>query len=86
MGDSASLTAGAAGAAMSGYRGATLAVHSILGFTGALLGPLCAGLALDFSGGQSSTNAWIIAFATIGFGSIMGLISLLKLGKISLNT
>ena len=86
MGDSASLTAGAAGAAVSGYRGATLAVHSILGFSGALLGPLSAGLALDLSGGQSSSHGWVIAFATIGFGSVMGLISMIKLGRNSYNT
>ncbi len=80
MGDSASLTAGAAAAAKPGYRGATLAVHSILGFGGAFIGPLAAGLALDFGGGQNSALAWFIAFAVIGFGSASGALAFWRLG------
>ena len=80
MGDSASLTAGAAAAAAPGYRGATLAVHSILGFSGGLLGPLVVGLALDLGGGQQSSLAWFIAFAAMGFGSVAGAAALGRLG------
>ena len=87
MGDSSSLTAGAANAADPSYRGATLAVHSVLGFSGALLGPLAGGLVLDISGGRSSGLAWILAFLTIGFGSLGGaaLIWLTKLKKVNVN-
>ena len=81
MGDSASLTAGAAAAAAPGYRGATLAVHSILGFSGGLLGPLVVGLALDLAGGQQSSLAWFIAFAAMGFGSAAGALALWRLGR-----
>lgn len=81
MGDSASLTAGAAAAAQPGYRGATLAVHSILGFSGALFGPLAVGLALDLGGGQASALAWIFAFAAMGFGSLAGAAALWRLGR-----
>jgi MFS family permease len=81
MGDSASLTAGAAAAAAPGYRGATLAVHSILGFGGALFGPLTVGLALDLGGGQTSALAWIFAFAAMGFGSLSGAVALWRLGR-----
>lgn len=81
MGDSASLTAGAAAAAAPGYRGATLAVHSILGFSGALIGPLVVGLALDAGGGQANPSAWVFAFAAMGFGSAIGAIALWRLGR-----
>jgi len=81
MGDSASLTAGAAGAAAPGYRGATLAVHSLLGFSAALLGPLVVGIALDLAGGQSDPFAWVVAFAAMGFGSLAGAVALRWLGR-----
>jgi MFS family permease len=81
MGDSASLTAGAAAAAAPGYRGATLAVHSILGFSGALFGPLIVGLALDIAGGQANPFAWFVAFAAMGFGSAAGAVALWGLGR-----
>lgn len=81
MGDSASLTAGAAAAAEPGYRGATLAVHSILGFSGALLGPLIVGLALDIAGGQTNPIAWLVAFAAMGFGSASGAVAVWRLGR-----
>ena len=80
MGDSASLTAGASAAATPGYRGATLAVHTILGFSGALFGPLVVGLALDLGGGQTSSLAWVLAFAAMGFGSLAGAAALWRLG------
>ena len=46
--DSASLTAGTAGTAEPSRRGATLAVHSSLGYAGGFIGPLAIGLVLDF--------------------------------------
>ncbi len=45
--DSSSLTAGSAGSAEPGRRGATLAVHSTLGYAGGFLGPLALGVTLD---------------------------------------
>ena len=63
VGDSAALTAGAVGAAPEGYRGATLAVHSTLGFAAAFAGPLVVGMVLDaFGGGRL---AWVLAFAAM---------------------
>jgi hypothetical protein len=46
--DSSSLTAGTAGSADPSRRGATLAVHSMLGYAGGFVGPLIVGWALDF--------------------------------------
>jgi MFS family permease len=69
MGDSAALTGGAVAAAAPGQRGATLAVHSILGFGAGFIGPLAVGLVLDLAGGEGSRLAWVLAFLTMGAGS-----------------
>jgi hypothetical protein len=50
--DSSSRTAGASGSAEPGRRGATLAVHSTLGYAGGFLGPLVLGATLDLFGGR----------------------------------
>lgn len=62
--DSSSLTAGAAGAADPARRGATLAVHSMLGYAGGFVGPLAIGWTLDAAGGMSPL-AWGLAFAAV---------------------
>lgn len=69
MGDSAALTGGAVAVSAPAERGATLAVHSILGFTGAFLGPLAVGAVLDLAGGETSPLAWLFAMTTMGAGS-----------------
>lgn len=63
--DSSSLTAGAAGSAEPSRRGATLAVHSMLGYGGGFIGPLAVGWTLDAAGGASPL-AWGLAFAVVG--------------------
>ena len=62
--DSSSLTAGAAGTAEPSRRGATLAVHSSLGYAGGFVGPLLIGWTLDLSGGMSRTG-WGLSFAVV---------------------
>ena len=62
--DSSSLTAGTAGTAEPSRRGATLAVHSTLGYAGGFVGPLLIGFVLDLGGGASSTS-WGLAFASV---------------------
>jgi len=62
--DSSSLTAGAAGAADPARRGATLAVHSMLGYAGGFVGPLAIGWTLDLSGGMSPLG-WGLSFLVI---------------------
>ena len=62
--DSSSLTAGAAGTAEPSRRGATLAVHSMLGYAGGFVGPVVIGWTLDLSGGMSRTG-WGLAFLAI---------------------
>jgi MFS family permease len=76
MGDSAALTAGALGGARPGEQGATLAVHSLAGFSASFVGPLAVGVTLDLAGGNTSATAWIWAFAAMGAGSALGLVLL----------
>jgi MFS family permease len=71
--DSSSLTAGTAGSADSSRRGATLAVHSMLGYAGGFVGPLIVGWTLDLSGGMSSTS-WAFAFSLVAALTLIGLI------------
>lgn len=69
--DSSALTAGAAGSAEEGRRGATLAVHSMLGYAGGFVGPLLTGWLLDLAGGMS-TFGWTIAFLHVAVVMLAG--------------
>ena len=70
--DSASLTAGTAGTADPARRGATLAIHSMLGYAGGLVGPIAVGMALDASGGMSVAG-WGLGFGTVALFVVAGL-------------
>jgi predicted MFS family arabinose efflux permease len=70
--DSSSLTAGAAGTAEPSRRGATLAVHSTLGYAGGFVGPLAVGWVLDLYGGMSAV-AWAAAFLMIALLMLIAL-------------
>jgi MFS family permease len=72
--DSSSLTAGAAGSAEPDKRGATLAIHSMLGYAGGFVGPLAMGFTLDAAGGMS-VNGWGWAFAATGVVLLAGRIA-----------
>jgi MFS family permease len=72
--DSSSLTAGAAGSAEPGRRGATLALHSMAGYAGGFVGPLTLGWILDLSGGMSGTG-WGLAFLHIAVVGLAGQIA-----------
>jgi MFS family permease len=73
--DSAVLTAGTVASAEDGRRGATLAVHASVGFTGAMLGPLVMGIALDGAAGDPLAG-WVWAFATLALVSLLGPLAL----------
>ncbi len=72
--DSASLTAGTAGTAEPSRRGATLAVHSMLGYAGGFVGPLLVGWTLDLSGGMSRAG-WAMAFALVAILTAFALVT-----------
>lgn len=63
--DSATLTAGAVESAPAELKGATMALHTLIGFAGASLGPLVVGLVLDLFGADTRLG-WIVAFAAMG--------------------
>jgi MFS family permease len=71
--DSSSLTAGAAGTADPSRRGATLAVHSMLGYIGGFIGPLAVGWTLDLGGGMARAT-WAAAFFMIALLSVAALV------------
>ena len=62
--DSSALTAGASGNSEPERRGAQLALHSILGYSGGFIGAVVFGAVLDFAGGQS-TVGWLAAFGSV---------------------
>ncbi|WP_366555905.1 MFS transporter [Aquibaculum sediminis] len=73
MADSSALTAGAVAAATT-RRGATMAVHSLLGFTFAFIAPLVAGLLLDLGG--DTPLGWGLALASLGLVAACGPLAL----------
>ncbi len=74
--DSAALTTGAVQVAEPGRQGATMAVHSLLGFAAAFLGPLAFGAVLDLAGGQEDVASWGWAFASVGIVALLGPLAL----------
>jgi MFS family permease len=72
--DSSSLTAGTAGTAEPSRRGATLAVHSMLGYAGGFVGPLLVGWILDLSGGMSQLG-WGLSFLSVAMLMALALIT-----------
>ncbi len=69
--DSAALTIGATTSAEPGRRGATLAMHALIGFGCAAFGPLAFGVVLDL-GDATRPAAWGLAFASIGLVAALG--------------
>ncbi|MFN3746508.1 MAG: MFS transporter [Hyphomicrobiaceae bacterium] len=72
--DSSSLTAGAAGTAEPARRGATLAVHSSLGYGGGLVGPIVVGWSLDWAGGMSPLG-WVAGFGSVAMLMLAALLA-----------
>ncbi len=68
MGDSSALTAGVVAKSDERIRGATMAVHSMLGFGAGFVAPLVFGAVLDLAGGNARAPAWGFAFASLGVG------------------
>lgn len=82
-GDSSSITAGVVQAAPAGYKGATMAVHSSIGFMGAFLGPLAFGSVLDLTSGPAGAGvaSWGVAFAFTGGVLTLGPLALVILSR-----
>jgi len=78
--DSSSLTAGTTTNAEPSRRGATLAIHSMLGYGGGFVGPLALGWTLDAMGGMSR-DAWGVAFAGVAVAVLLGRIAFAYLSR-----
>ncbi len=76
MMDSAALTVGAVTAADPARKGATLAVHAMLGFSGAFIGPLMFGGVLDLNA-DGFSDGWGFAFASLSLVVVLGPLALL---------
>lgn len=71
-GDSGALTSGMAAAADPKFRGATMAVHSTVGFAFTAAGGWVIGVALDLAGGVDRSGAWALAYAVMAAGAALG--------------
>jgi predicted MFS family arabinose efflux permease len=74
--DSGALTSGTTASATPAYRGATLALHSTVGFALSALGGWGAGIALDAAGGPARAAGWFALFALLAAGVLCGPIAL----------
>lgn len=74
--DSGALTSGMTMAADPANRGATMALHSTVGFSLSAFGAWAVGVALDAAGGPSSASAWTAAFAVLALGILLGPLAL----------
>jgi MFS family permease len=74
--DSGALTAGMSASAVPAQRGATMALHSAVGFGLSALGAWAVGVALDAAGGPSNPTGWLWAFAVLAAGVLLGPLAL----------
>jgi MFS family permease len=79
MADSGALTAGTVAAAKPEQRGATLGVHSMLGFTAGLVAPTAFGIILDLAGGAQSGRAWAASFIVLALPNLVAIVVLRRL-------
>jgi MFS family permease len=79
MADSGALTAGTVAAAKPEQRGATLGVHSMLGFSAGLVAPTAFGIILDLAGGAQSGRAWTASFVVLALPNLIAIAVLRRL-------
>ncbi len=72
MSESSVLTAGTVKAAAEEHMGATMAVHSLIGFSGSFLGPFAFGIMLDAGGGELQRISWALGFLSLGGAVLLG--------------
>jgi len=74
--DSGALTSGMNLSAVPADRGATMALHSTVGFGLSALGGWAAGIALDAAGGPADPAGWLAVFAVLAAGVFCGPLAL----------
>ena len=71
FGDSSAMAGGVIGAVDARVRGMALAMYALLGFCGGALGPAVVGMVLEAAGGRHEPVAWVLAWLTIGAGTLV---------------
>jgi MFS family permease len=74
--DSGALTSGMSASAEPAFRGATLALHSTVGFGLSALGGWAVGIALDAGGGPATASGWLAGFLVMAAGIVLGPLAL----------
>jgi predicted MFS family arabinose efflux permease len=74
--DSGALTSGMSASAVPAQRGTTMALHTTVGFGLSAAGAWAVGVALDAAGGPASPTGWLMAFAVLAAGSLLGPLAL----------
>jgi hypothetical protein len=74
--DSGALTSGMSAAADPACRGATMALHSTIGFGLTAAGGWAVGVALDAGGGIDSPSGWSAGFVLMAAGGFLGPLAL----------
>lgn len=70
--DSGALTSGMTASAAAGQKGATMAVHSTVGFGLSAVGAWAMGAAIDLAGGPGVQSGWLAGFALIACSIALG--------------
>ena len=74
--DSGALTSGMTLSAQPEYRGATMAMHSTVGFGLSALGGWAVGVGIDAGGGMDAPAGWLVAFLVMAAGGMLGPLAL----------
>ena len=74
--DSGALTSGMTMSAEASHRGATMAMHSTVGFGLSAAGAWLAGVVLDLAGGPASASGWLAVFMLLAAAILLGPIAL----------
>ena len=70
--DSSVITAGLISSSQIDFKGTAMGIHSFIGFTGAILGPIIFWVLLDLGGGKDSYFSWLISFFSLGVIMLFG--------------
>jgi MFS family permease len=70
--DSGALTSGMAASAHPDYRGATMALHSTVGFGLSAAGAWTVGVAIDAGGGVAAPSGWLAGFLVMAAAALLG--------------
>ena len=79
--DAGAMTAGVVSAAEPAHRGASITMHSLVGFGTGFISPTIFGVVLDLAGGRGELMAWGLAFASLGLVALLGVIPARQLAR-----